>query len=211
MDARYLKAISVLPDQDKVCGRTLKAFCLRHRVILEAIESPFVNMKKGVEITPYDVIIAVRILSTYDKAEMVGPFTFWENYELHRMRMSKKRLAVNAGKIIGIMVECLSYPKLWSKHDKSTGNSNKQANIPWTLTCVANNVRNGATEILRAADDLAMRNERQAGTVEETAAAMRDVTLIVAQSARATAGVRDTIARPSGQQRANHGANCANR
>ena len=145
MDARYLKAISVLPDQDKVCGRTLKAFCLRHRVILEAIESPFVNMKKGVEITPYDVIIAVRILSTYDKAEMVGPFTFWENYELHRMRMSKKRLAVNAGKIIGIMVECLSYPKLWSKHDKSTGNSNKQANIPWTLTCVANNVRNGCT------------------------------------------------------------------
>lgn len=62
------------------------------------------------------------------------------------------------------------------------------------VTKSANNVRNGATEILRAADDLAMRNERQAGTVEETAAAMRDVTLIVAQSARATAGVRDTIA-----------------
>ena len=57
----------------------------------------------------------------------------------------------------------------------------------------AHNVHNGASEILRAADDLAMRNERQAGTVEETAAAMRQVTSIVAQSARATVGVRDTI------------------
>lgn len=61
------------------------------------------------------------------------------------------------------------------------------------VTKSANNVRNGATEILRAADDLAMRNERQAGTVEETAAAMREVTSIVAQSASATVGVRDTI------------------
>jgi methyl-accepting chemotaxis protein len=62
------------------------------------------------------------------------------------------------------------------------------------VTKSASNVRNCATEILRAADDLAMRNERQAGTVEETAAAMREVTSIVAQSARATVGVRDTIA-----------------
>lgn len=145
MDARYLKAIGVLPDQDKVCGRTLKAFCLRHRVILEAIDSPFINMKSGVEITPMDVIMAVRILSTYDKSKMVGPITFWENYELHRMRMSKKRLALNAGKIIGIMLESLSYPKLWSKHNDSKSKSKGAENIPWVLTCVANNVRNGCS------------------------------------------------------------------
>jgi methyl-accepting chemotaxis protein len=61
------------------------------------------------------------------------------------------------------------------------------------VTRSAHNVRNGASEILAAADDLAMRNERQAGTVEETAAAMRQVTAIVARSAQTTAGVRDTI------------------
>jgi hypothetical protein len=145
MDARYLKAVSVLPDQDKVCGRTLKAFCLRHRVILEAIDSPFINMNKGFQITPLDVVMAVRILSTYDKSQMVGPLTFWENYELHRMKMSKKRLSKNAGKILGVMLECLSYPKLWSKHDKNTPKAVKGENIPWTLTCVANNVRNGCS------------------------------------------------------------------
>ena len=57
----------------------------------------------------------------------------------------------------------------------------------------AHHVRVGATEILSAADDLALRNERQAGSVEETAAAMRHVTAGVAQSAQSTAGVRDTI------------------
>ena len=145
MDARYLKAISVLPDQDTVCGRTLKAFCLRHRVILEAIESPFINMKSVGDITPLDVIMAVRILSTYDKSKMVGPITFWENYELHRMRMSKKRLAINAGKIIAIMIECLSYPKLWSKNKECKEKSKSGENIPWVLTCVANNVRNGCS------------------------------------------------------------------
>ena len=57
----------------------------------------------------------------------------------------------------------------------------------------ASQVRTGASEILSAADDLAMRNERQAGSIEETAAAMRHVTTNVGQSASSTAGVRDTI------------------
>lgn len=61
------------------------------------------------------------------------------------------------------------------------------------VTHSANNVSTGAAEILAAADDLAMRNERQAGTVEETAASMRQVTTIVAEAARTTAAVRDTI------------------
>ena len=43
MDARYLQATTVLPRQNKVCGRTLLPFCLRHRVALEAIESPFID------------------------------------------------------------------------------------------------------------------------------------------------------------------------
>lgn len=141
MDARYLKAISVLPDQDEVCGRTLKAFCIRHRVILEAIDSPFLRIQNGTVITAWDVIAAVKILSTYDKNEMVSPLTVREHYEVFRMRYSKKRLSQNAGKVMGAIMECLSYPKLWSKNE-----SNRTKNeIPWTLACVANNVRNGCS------------------------------------------------------------------
>ncbi|WP_298197470.1 methyl-accepting chemotaxis protein [Novosphingobium sp.] len=57
----------------------------------------------------------------------------------------------------------------------------------------ARGVSNGASEILSASDDLASRNERQAGSVEETAAAMRQVTLSIADTAQKTAEVRETM------------------
>nr|WP_280529677.1 methyl-accepting chemotaxis protein [Novosphingobium aerophilum] len=58
----------------------------------------------------------------------------------------------------------------------------------------AHNVSLGASEILSASDDLANRNERQAGSVEETAAAMRQVATSVSASAQNTVQMRDTIA-----------------
>ncbi|WP_298200211.1 methyl-accepting chemotaxis protein [Novosphingobium sp.] len=58
----------------------------------------------------------------------------------------------------------------------------------------AHNVSLGASEILSASDDLANRNERQAGSVEETAAAMRQVATSVSESAQNTVQMRDTIA-----------------
>ena len=58
----------------------------------------------------------------------------------------------------------------------------------------AHNVSLGASEILTASDDLANRNERQAGSVEETAAAMRQVATSVTESAQNTVAMRDTIA-----------------
>ena len=57
----------------------------------------------------------------------------------------------------------------------------------------AQGVSNGASEILSASDDLANRNERQAGSVEETAAAMRQVTVSIAETAQKTAEVRETM------------------
>ena len=63
----------------------------------------------------------------------------------------------------------------------------------------ADGVNNGAAEILSAADDLALRNEQQAGSVEETAAAMRQVTGSVADTARQTAEIRETIAQAHGE------------
>ena len=57
----------------------------------------------------------------------------------------------------------------------------------------ARGVSNGASEILSASDDLAARNERQAGSVEETAAAMRHVTSSIAATAEKTAEVRETM------------------
>lgn len=136
MDARYLQATTVLPHQNKVCGRNLRAFCLRHRVALEAIKSPFLNPGKSF-FTAYDVAVAVRILSTHDKNQMNMKMGFFDTFFLWRMKLSRKFLFRNIGRIIGHINSCVSYPKFWEKNVKTVDK------VPWTLTLVSGLCRNG--------------------------------------------------------------------
>jgi hypothetical protein len=139
MDARYLKATTVIPLDVKVCGRRLLPFCLRHRVQMESIDSPFIDYAKR-SFTAKDVIYAIRIMSTFDKVRINAPITLREQFHLIILNSSRKRLARAVGRVLGIMLESCSYPKLWSKQEKKS-----KENIPWTLACVANNVRNGCS------------------------------------------------------------------
>jgi hypothetical protein len=142
MDARYLQATTVLPRQDKVCGRTLRPFCLRHRVALEAISSPFMNMK-DMKFDPINVVIAARILSTYDKEEMARPLSFIEKLYVARMTFDRKYYSRCIGMIVGCIQVSLSYPKFWQKDEN---NENRQfEKIPFPLACVANLARNGVS------------------------------------------------------------------
>jgi hypothetical protein len=138
MDARYINAVSVLPKQNKVCGRTILPFCLRHRIALEAIKSPFLN-PNATKFNPVDVINAVKILSTYDKEGMVEPLSLRDKYHLLLLVFSVKKMVKSVGTIMGIMNISCSYPKTW---DKKQGAKN---NVPWVLGCVSNLVRNGCT------------------------------------------------------------------
>ena len=140
MDARYLQAVTVLPKQDKVCGKTLLPFCLRHRVALEAIDSPFV--KSGFEgINPYTVLMAIRILSTYDKLQMVKPLSLIEKLWMLYLTFNNKYYSQVIGTIIGCINVSCSYPKFWEKEKKEKA----KENMPWVLSCIANNVRNGCS------------------------------------------------------------------
>ena len=139
MDARYLKATTVIPLDVKVCGRRLLPFCLRHRVQMESILSPFLKYENG-QFSAMDVIMAVRIMSTFDKVRINAPLTLREKLHYFWLNTSRDRLARAVGRVLGIMLESCSYPKLWSKQEKKS-----KENIPWTLACVANNVRNGCS------------------------------------------------------------------
>lgn len=139
MDARYLKATTVLPPDVKVCGKRLLPFCLRHRVQLEAIDSPFLNFENR-SFTARDVIYAIRVMSTFDKVHINAPITLREQFHIILLNSSRKRLARAVGRVLGVILESCSYPKVWSKK-----NAKVKENIPWTLACVANNVRNGCS------------------------------------------------------------------
>jgi len=141
MDARYLKATTVLSHQNKVCGRTLRAFCLRHRVALEAIQSPFLDPSNS-KFDPVQVVMAARILSTYDKEEMARPLSLIEKLYIARMAMSKKYYSRCIGTILGCIQVSLSYPKFWEKDDKKKDNK-KFESIPFPLSCVSSLCRNG--------------------------------------------------------------------
>lgn len=139
MDARYLKATTVIPLDVKVCGRRLLPFCIRHRVQMESIDSPFLDHYKR-SFTAKDVVYAVRIMSTLDKVRLNAPITLREQLHIIWLNSSRKRLARAVGRVLGVILESCSYPKLWSKQEKKS-----KENIPWTLACVANNVRHGCS------------------------------------------------------------------
>lgn len=140
MDARYLQATTVLPHQNKVCGRTLRPFCLRHRVAMEAIQSPFLTPENG-KFSPVDVVIASRILHTYDKQKMSHSMSFMDVLWAFWFSINNKAFSRSVGNIVGVMMVSCTYPKMWKKEDKG-----KQAeNIPWILGCISNLVRNGVS------------------------------------------------------------------
>jgi len=139
MDARYLKATTVIPLDVKVCGKRLMPFCLRHRVQMESIDSPFLDYQKR-SFKAVDVIMAVRIMSTLDKVRINAPMTLREQLHYFWLNSNSDRLARSVGRVLGIMLESCSYPKLWAKQEKKS-----KENIPWTLACVANNVRHGCS------------------------------------------------------------------
>ena len=84
--------------------------------------------------------MAVRIMSTLNKVYISSQITLREQFYLILMNSSRARLSRAVGRITGVILESCSYPKLWSKN-----NSKVKENIPWTLACVANNVRNGCS------------------------------------------------------------------
>lgn len=139
MDARYIKAITILPAQVTVFGKKLLPFCFRHRVMLEAVDSPFIKPECK-DFKPIDIVIAAKIISTFDKMEMVKPLSFWEKFKFQIYKYNKHKVAEDVGRIIGHIYHSCSYPKLWEKEGKKT-----QEKAPWVLTCLANNVRNGCS------------------------------------------------------------------
>lgn len=138
MDARYINATMVGGSKQRVAGYRLLPFCLRHRVLLEAIDSPFLKPLDTV-ITAEDVILAAKVLSTYDKMVLTDKLGLQDRLYIKALEMGNRLKSIYAGYIFGHINNGCSYPKTWKQEGR------KHEKIPWVLSCVANNVRNGFT------------------------------------------------------------------
>jgi hypothetical protein len=137
IDSRFSQAVKTSILEIEVCGRVLKPMCLRHRLILQEIESPLVMQEKVV--SPHDLIIAARILHTYDLKEMLSInatkaetdiFTriFLDNEE-YKKEMDKMSLYMNSQD---------NMPIIWDRKKQTASRG-----VPVVLACVANLTKNG--------------------------------------------------------------------
>jgi hypothetical protein len=136
--SRWTQAATILPPTIKVCGRRLLPFCLRHRVALQAINSPLLSMDS--DIRAEDVIAGAKILSSHNIEDFRKPLSFFELIYLHNMRVSKKKLKEEAGKLLLYFHAQSFWPKFWDQEKKG-----KDIGVEWPLVVVANLTKNGCS------------------------------------------------------------------
>ena len=141
MEKRWIKAATILQPSIEVCGRRLLPFCLRHRVALEAINSPVLD--PGKPMTAKHLVAAVKILSSSRLDQVITPPTLREKFWVARMTYGEDILISEMGKLIAYLNEQAFWPRFWDKSDNNSTSSKE--GIPWQLVVVASLVRNGCT------------------------------------------------------------------
>jgi hypothetical protein len=141
MEKRWIKAATILQPSIEVCGVRLLPFCLRHRVALEAIDSPILSTSKPV--TPAHLVAATKILSAMSVSKMATPATLREMFWVSRMQFSEKILVEEISKLVSYLNQQAFWPRFWEKGG-SEGQTNKNG-IPWQLAVIASLTRNGCT------------------------------------------------------------------
>jgi len=135
MNSRFAKAVAYNPKSRKVLGRTLLPISIRHRVVLEFYESPFVT---GKEPTVEDIIFAVRVMSNTEKDEMHKTPTDAEmGYALILKNDEDAKYDV-IDEIREHIQENSNWPIFWEKDNRTASNG-----IPWHMNVISSLVRNG--------------------------------------------------------------------
>jgi len=132
-DLRFL-ASCIVPKRTRILGKSLKPFCLKYRLWLEAIGSPFLEPDKEIKIE--DLIIALKVCSgeSLDRAKLSD---YWSAIKLSLF----KDVRVAAFKaFIDYSMTNPSWPKFYDKTKNSSGSS---TGLPWELSVIANLTRYG--------------------------------------------------------------------
>ncbi len=122
MDNRYLTAF-LTPKKHRVAGVWLDAFCCRHMLVLEAINSPLLG--DGTQIPKLDdLIAAIRICSTKTWQEAVEEPSFYEKIKFNYLYISMDALQAAFEGFQLYISESMSIPKVWVKQDGDINQKN---------------------------------------------------------------------------------------
>jgi hypothetical protein len=132
MDQRFLEAF-LTPSQTTVEGYRLFPWCLKHRIWLEGIGSPFMDLDKPC--APSDVLIALQVCSEKE----VGRLTLRERWLAYRLHADPARFKAACSALLAHMDTSSRWPRFWER--KEEGERGSQ--IPWHLAVICNLVKNG--------------------------------------------------------------------
>lgn len=135
MNSRFAKAVAYNPKTIKVLGFTLLPICMRHRVVLEYYNSPFVTSE---EPTVEDIIFAIRVMSTLDKDDMHRGINEVEAGYIFLLKQNDDTRREVIELIREHIIDNSNWPIFWEKENRGADNG-----IPWHMKVVANLVRNG--------------------------------------------------------------------
>jgi len=134
-DQRFFNAY-LIPGRTRVAGKLLKPFSLRHRIFLEAIDSPF--MQPDREIAPADLIIALKICSD----ETIDRPSWQDNWLSFRLQLSKDYLQLACLAFVRYTSTAETFPQFFERREKQGSSS---SSVPWQLSVICNLVRHGIT------------------------------------------------------------------
>lgn len=135
MDSRFLNAF-LTPAVTVVEGYRLKPWCIKHRLWLTGIKSPF--MQDEAEITVPDLITALRICSESG----FGRQTLRERWLAYRMASDPARFRKACLSFHGHMDGKDTWPRFWESSEEDSGGG---SSTPWPLLVLCNLVKHGVS------------------------------------------------------------------
>ncbi len=134
MDSRFLNAF-LTPGRTYIEGYALKPFCLKHRIWLMGIGSPFMAEDKPIEVP--DLIVALRICSEGNMDRL----TFRERWVGWRLALDKDRFKRACQSLVAHMDWVETWPRFWQNKNAESGVDS----TPWALSLLANLIKNGVS------------------------------------------------------------------
>jgi len=134
MDARFIRAFTA-PGETTLLGHRMKPFCLKHRMALHAVESPFVTPGKAVSVL--DLFIAVKICAE----KSIRRLSLMDVIRMSYIKAKPDRLD---GYIVAFhqYSNISNWPKFWENEKKQGGSTG----IPWILSVACNLISKGWSE-----------------------------------------------------------------
>jgi hypothetical protein len=138
VDKRF--ATAFLPCTRKVLGRDLRPFSIRHRMILEAMQSPFVTPGKD-SIYPKDLIVAAIVLSGRSVDECLKKPTTGDILRSWLLHRSKEYFDYCLTGLKVHLEEGASYPLIFKKPDSQKAGDPR--GLDWRALLIGTLVKRG--------------------------------------------------------------------